>query len=97
MLKFVTFVVTAENHPDVLARAVLLLHRLAIPIRALTMIQPERSSRRIHMTIHLKIDPAHAPRIAASLSKIVHVLSVESRNEDAKSAAQTERLLTPTP
>jgi aconitase B len=53
MLKFVTFVVTAENHPDVLAPAVLLLHRLAIPIHALTMIRPERSSGRIHMTIHL--------------------------------------------
>jgi len=96
MLKFVTFVVTAENHPDVLPRAVLLLHRLAIPIRALTMIRPERSAR-MHMTVHLKLDPARAPRIAANLSKIVHVLSVESRNQDAKSAAQTERLLTPTP
>jgi acetolactate synthase small subunit len=96
MLKFLTFVVTAENQPDVLPRAVLLLHRLAIPIHALTMIQPETSSRRIHMTIQLKIDPARVPRITANLSKIVHVLSVESRNEDAKSAAQTERL-TPTP
>jgi hypothetical protein len=34
MLKLLTFVVTAENQPDVLTRAVLLLHRLAIPIRA---------------------------------------------------------------
>lgn len=96
MLKLVTFVVTAENHPDVLARAVLLLHRLAIPISALTMIRPEQSCRRIHMTIHLTVDPARAPRIAANLSKIVHVLSVESHNQDAKSAVQTERLLTPT-
>lgn len=97
MLKFVTFVVTAENHPDVLARAVLLLHRLAVPIRALTMIRPERSTRRIHMTIHVKADPARASRIAASLLKIVQVISVESRNHDAKPAAQSERLLTPTP
>lgn len=96
MLKFVTFVVTAENHPDVLARAVLLLHRLAVPIRALTMIRPERSAR-MHMTIHVKADPARAPRIAASLLKIVHVLSVESRYQDSKFAAQTEQLLTTTP
>jgi acetolactate synthase small subunit len=94
MLKFVTFVVTAENHPDVLARAVLLLHRLAIPIRALTMIRPERS-KRMHMTIHLKVDAARAPRIVASLSKIVHVISVEARDQDAQSAERTERLLTP--
>jgi|HubBroStandDraft_1064217.scaffolds.fasta_scaffold299311_2 acetolactate synthase small subunit len=96
MLKFLTFVVTAENHPDVLARAVLLLHRLAIPIRALTMIRPERSAR-MHITIHLKLEPARAPRIAANLLKIVHVLSVEARTQDAQSAARTERLLTPMP
>jgi acetolactate synthase small subunit len=96
MLKFFTFVITAENEPDVLARAVLLLHRLAIPIRALTMIRPERSTR-MHMTIHLKIDPARAPRIAANLSKLVHVVSVEAHDQDPQSAAKTERLLTPTP
>ena len=94
MLKSLTFVVTAENHPDVLARAVLLLHRLAIPIRALTMIRPEQSAR-MHITIHLKVDPVRSERIAANLLKIVHVLSVEARNPDSKSAAQTERQLTP--
>ena len=96
MLKFVTFVVTAENHPDVLARAVLLLHRLAIPIRALTMIRPERSLK-MHMTIHLKVDAACAARITASLSKLVHVLSVEARDQDAQSVARTEQLLGPKP
>jgi acetolactate synthase small subunit len=96
MLKFVKFVVTAENQLDVLARAVLLLHRLAIPIRALTMIRPERSAR-MHMTIHVKVDPVRAPRIAANLSKIVHVLSVEPRTQDKQSAARTERVLTLTP
>jgi acetolactate synthase small subunit len=95
MLKFLTFVVTAENQPDVLARAILLLHRLAIPIRALSMIRPEWSAR-MHMTIHVKVDPFRAPRIAANLLKIVHVLSVETRNQDAKSAARTQRLFTPT-
>jgi acetolactate synthase small subunit len=97
MLKLVRFVVTAENDPDVLARAVLLLHRLAIPIRALTMIRPERSNGRMHMTIHLKVDPTRTPRIAANLSKIVHVLSVEARDQDPQSAARTERFLAPRP
>jgi acetolactate synthase small subunit len=96
MLKFVTFVVTAENEPDVLARAVLLLHRLAVPIRALTMIRPERSER-MHLTIHLTVDAARVRRIAASLSKIVHVISVETRDQDAQSAERTEQLLTPAP
>jgi hypothetical protein len=49
------------------------------------------------LTIHLTVDPARALRIAASLSKIVHVLSVEARTQDAQSSARTERLLTSTP
>jgi len=32
MLKTLTFVIFAENNPDLLARTVLLFHRLAIPI-----------------------------------------------------------------
>jgi acetolactate synthase small subunit len=79
MLKSLTFVVTAENHPDVFARSVLLLHRLAMPIRALTMIRPEDSAR-MQITIHLKVDPVRLERIAANLSKIAHVLSVEAHN-----------------
>jgi acetolactate synthase small subunit len=93
MLNCVTFVVAAESHPDALARTVLLLHRLAIHIRALTMIRPERS-RRMRMIIHVELHPARAPRIAASLSKLVHVLSVETRNQDAKSIGRTEQILT---
>jgi hypothetical protein len=37
MLKILTFVISAENHPDLLARTVLLFHRLAIPVHALMM------------------------------------------------------------
>ena len=97
MLRGVTFVVSAENHPDLLARAVLLLHRLAIHILALTTIRPERFQK-MRMTIHVELDTSHAPRVAANLSKIVRVLSVETRNLDAKSFARTERLLSsPTP
>jgi acetolactate synthase small subunit len=94
MLSGSTFVVSAENHPDVLARTVLLLHRLAIHIRALTMIRPVRSQK-MRMTIHVELDLSRALRVAANLSKIVHVLSVETRNLDAKSFARTERLLSP--
>ena len=95
MLRGVTFVVSAENYPDVLARTVLPLHRHAIHIRALTMIRPERSQK-MRMTIHVELDPSQAQLVAANLSKIVHVLSVETRNLDAKSFARTERLLSPT-
>jgi acetolactate synthase small subunit len=94
MLSCITFVVSAENHPDVLARTVLVLHRLAIHIRALTMIRPVRSQN-MRMTIQVELDPSHAPRVAANLSKITHVLSVDTRNLDAKSFARTERLLSP--
>jgi hypothetical protein len=63
MLSCVTFVISAENHPDVPARTVLLLHRLAIHIRVLTMIRPGRSQK-MRMTIHVELDASHAMTLA---------------------------------
>jgi hypothetical protein len=52
MLKPLTFVISAENHPDLLARTVMVLHRLAIPIDALLMERTE-SSRRMRITVEV--------------------------------------------
>jgi hypothetical protein len=53
MLKTLTFVISAENHPDLLARTVMLFHRLAIGScadhaarRRFTLAHPRGSSRR---------------------------------------------------
>jgi acetolactate synthase small subunit len=82
MLKELTFVVSAENHPDLLARTVLLFHRLAIPIQGLTMRRPQDSPK-MRMTIEILADPEQSDRIVANLAKIVHVLSINLREQDA--------------
>jgi acetolactate synthase small subunit len=80
MLKTLTFVIYAENHPDLLARTVSLLHRLAIPIVGLLMQRPEHSAR-MRMTLDVLAPPDQSQRIAENLAKIVHVVLVESRKE----------------
>jgi acetolactate synthase small subunit len=80
MLKPPTFVIYAENHPDLLARTVLLLHRLAIPIVGLVMHRPEHSAR-IRITIDVLALPDQSERIAENLAKIVHVVWVQTRRE----------------
>jgi acetolactate synthase small subunit len=78
MLNPVTFDVSAENHADVLARIVLLFHRLAIPVHGLTMKRPKQR-RRMSLTIEVEADADHAERIRAHLLKIVQVVSVRKR------------------
>jgi acetolactate synthase small subunit len=80
MLKPLTFVISAENHPDPLARTVMVLHRLAIPIQALQMECPE-SSRRMRITVEVLANPDQSERIAENLAKIVHVVWVQARRE----------------
>jgi acetolactate synthase small subunit len=80
MLKALTFVVSAENHPDLPARTVKLFHRLAIPVHGFTTRRP-RNSPRMRMTIEVLADPLQSGRIAANLSKIVHVLSVTTEGD----------------
>ena len=85
MLKTLTFTISAENHPDLLARTVMLFHRMAIPIYGLTMQRPmDRSNMR--MVIAVLADPAKSERIVASLGKIVDVLSVGTRRQSSKPA-----------
>jgi acetolactate synthase small subunit len=75
MLKALTFVVSAENHSDLLARAVLLVHRLAVPTYGFTMKRP-KDSPSMRMTIEVLAEPEQVDRIAANLSKLVHVVAI---------------------
>jgi acetolactate synthase small subunit len=78
MLKPLTFVISAENHPDLLARTVLLFHRLAVPIHGLIMQRPEEAPH-MRITVHVLAEPDQSDRIAAQLAKLVHVIWVETR------------------
>lgn len=79
-MKSLTFVIYAENHPDLLARTVLLLHRLAVPIEGLVMRRPEHSAR-MRMTLDVLAPPDETQRIAENLAKIVHVVWVQTRKD----------------
>jgi len=78
VLNSITFDVRAQNDADLPARIVLLLHRLAIHIRALTTRRPKRWPT-MHMTIEIGASPEQTDRISASLSKLVYVVSVKKR------------------
>ena len=80
MLKTLLFVIYAENHSDLLARTVLLLHRLVIPIVGLVMQRHELSAR-MRMTLDVLAPPDQSGRIAENLAKIVHVVWVQTRKE----------------
>jgi acetolactate synthase small subunit len=95
MLKILSFVISAENHPDLLARTVMLFHRLAIPVHALMMRRPLEDS---HLLIRVEVlaDPQQSDRIMANLAKMVHVVCVEMRKLEAKPARTTPGTLTET-
>jgi acetolactate synthase small subunit len=78
MLKSLTLVISAQNDPNLLARTVLVLHRLAIPIHGLTMQRPKGSAR-MRVTIDVLAEPQASNRIAANLAKLVHVVSIKTR------------------
>ena len=83
MLKILTFVISGEDHPDLLARTVLLFHRLAIPIHALMMRRHVGDSH-LHITVKVLANPERSDRIIANLDKIMHVVCVEMRNGEPK-------------
>jgi acetolactate synthase small subunit len=96
MLKTFTFTISAENHPDLLARTVMLFHRMAVPIYGLTMQRPmDRSNMR--MVIAVLADPSKSERITVSLGKIVQVLSVDTRKRVARPAGSMVPTLVETP
>ena len=71
--------VVAVNHPDVLARIVMLLHRLAIDIRGLTMRRPAQW-RRMNLTIEIELRLGDLDRIKSNLFKVMQVVSVTCRS-----------------
>jgi acetolactate synthase small subunit len=71
----VVFVISALNDGNVLARVVMLLHRLNVEIDAIWMVRRRKSeSMRIHVTVQASRD--HAARLEAQIAKIVSVTSV---------------------
>jgi acetolactate synthase small subunit len=82
MLKELTFVVSAENHPELLARTVLLFSRLAISIHVLTM-RRSKGSPKMRMTLEVLVHTKQSDRIVANLAKLANFVSNETRKQDA--------------
>jgi len=72
----VIFVIKAENRADVLARVVLLFHRLNVEIDALYMVR-RRDSETMRMSVTIQFSREGSRRIEASLYKIASVTSVK--------------------
>jgi acetolactate synthase small subunit len=84
----VTFVIGADNRADVLARVVLLFHRLNVEIEALYMVRrPSSETMRIHLTI--KANDEACPRLEANLYKVVQVTSVETERRAKEFLTET--------
>jgi acetolactate synthase small subunit len=75
-LERVSVVIKAENRADVLARVVLLFHRLNVEIDALYMVRP-RDSETMGMNVTIQLSRERSRRIEANLYKIASVTSVE--------------------
>ena len=82
-MKVLSFVISAENHPDLLARTVLLFDRLAIPVHALMMRRPLEDS---HVLIRVEVlaEPEQSDRIMASLGKLVHAVCIAMREQESQ-------------
>jgi acetolactate synthase-1/3 small subunit len=72
-----TFVVHTQNKPDVLARVVLMFHRRALNIEALTLTRLKESDA-VRITITVEADSEQSNRIEANLHKLVDVMLVEN-------------------
>ena len=66
MLNRVIYLVTAQDHPDVVSRTVMLLHRLAVPIGSLRVHRAGESSI-LRLTIEAEVIAGQADRIAENL------------------------------
>jgi acetolactate synthase small subunit len=80
MLKQLTLVIYAENHPGLLTRTVSLRHRVAILMKGLAMRRPEHSAQ-MRVTIDLLEPPDQSERIAENPEKIVNVVWVHTSQE----------------
>jgi len=72
-----TFVVHTKTKPDALARVVLLFHRRALNIQALTLVRI-KGAEVLRMTITVEADADQSRTIKANLHKLVDVLLVEN-------------------
>ncbi len=72
----VTFVIQAENRAEVLARIVLLFHRLNVEIEALYMVR-RRGSETLHIRVTIEANEEGCQRMEANLYKVVSVTSVK--------------------
>jgi acetolactate synthase small subunit len=73
--ELIRFAILAENHPDVLARVVMLFHRLNIEIRVVSIDRTQGSpTTRLRVTVEGREE--QADRLQAQLRKIVQVHSV---------------------
>jgi acetolactate synthase small subunit len=88
VVRRVRFVIRAANHGDVLARVVILFHRLNVEIDALHIAR--RSGKK---TMRLRVTVAAGQEVAlrmeAQLYKIVHVWSVETKAERSTGRSQS--------
>ena len=85
----VSYVVTAQDHPDVVPRTVMLLHRLAVPIGALRLKRPGKSPL-LEIVIEAEVIAGQANRIAENLRKIVNVEFVETRLRAKRRSSSTK-------
>jgi acetolactate synthase regulatory subunit len=78
LVNCVIFVIEAQSRADVLARIVLLFHRLNVEIQAVSMAR-RRGSETMRLRVTVEVEQKHALRLEAHLYKVVDVRSVEVR------------------
>jgi hypothetical protein len=76
----ITFSIAAEHQADLLARLVLLFHRLNVGIHGLSMVR-KRDSATMHLGVTVDVEEGHGRRLEAHLYKLIHVRSVRIGRE----------------
>ena len=89
-VSWVTFVIQAENRGDVLARVVILFHRLNVEIAALYLVR-RRASETMRISVTVEADRERAKRMEAHLYKVVSLVSVKIENRTRELADLTNQ------
>jgi acetolactate synthase small subunit len=87
-VKRVTFVIQAGNRADVLARIVLLFHRLNVEIEALYMVR-RRGSETLGIQVTIEVNGESRRRMQANLYKVVDVSSVKIERSSKQILTET--------
>ena len=85
----VTFVIQAENRADVLARIVLLFHRLNVEVEALYMVR-RRGSETLRIQVTIEANEEGRRRMEANLYKVVDVSSVKTERGSKQILTETK-------